>query len=391
MKRLFLSVISVTTILFSFAQNDRLQEVSPDPTGVKAISGTDFIQGKKNSTTKIKDQERTGTCWSFSTTSLVESQTIKNKLGAFDLSEMFAVRNIYVEKAKNYMLRQGHAQFSQGGLGNDVIRSIATYGAMPETAYSGLISGEKVFDHEIMFKELKKYLDSALKTRGRPLSADWIPGYNKILDAHMGAIPEKFTYNNQRYTPETFAKTILKFNADDYINITSFTHHPFYKPFVVEVPDNFSNGSYYNLPLNEMITLVETAINNGYTVMWDTDVSNNGFDGKKGLALNLSSTESISSTTINADSKEMLWDQNSRQQLYENLTTQDDHLMHIVGIEKSKQGKTFFIVKNSWGEVGPYNGYVHVSESYFAINTISLVLPKAAVSAIVLDKLKVGK
>ena len=136
MKRIFLSVISVTTILFSFAQVDHSQEVSPDASGIKAITGADFIQGKKNSTTKIKDQERTGTCWSFSTTSLVESQTIKNKLGAFDLSEMFAVRNIYVEKAKNYILRQGHAQFSQGGLGNDVIRSIATYGAMPETAYS---------------------------------------------------------------------------------------------------------------------------------------------------------------------------------------------------------------------------------------------------------------
>jgi bleomycin hydrolase len=257
--------------------------------------------------------------------------------------------------------------------------------------YNGLVNGEKVYDHQELYKELKKYLDSTLKTKGRPLSADWIPGFNKILDKNMGPLPQQFVYNTRKYTPQSFAKTALKFNADDYVNITSFTHHPFYSPFILEVPDNFSNGAYFNIPLNEMIDLVKNAVNSGYTVLWDADVSNNGFNAKKGMALNIKADENVNTTFANPDFKEEAFTQNTRQQLFENLTTQDDHLMHIVGIEKSKEGKTFFIVKNSWGETGPFGGYVHVSEAYFAVNTISLVVPKAAMNKVVLDKLKIGK
>ena len=361
------------------AQDDVNLDISPDASGVKAISGNLFVAGKKNNATKIKNQQRTNTCWSFSATSLIESQTIKNNLGPYDLSEMFTVRNLYIEKAQNYILRQGHAQFSEGGLGHDVIRSYATYGAVPESAYSGNVKGEKLNNHLILIKQLKTYLDSTLKTQGAPLSSNWLPGFNQILDRQMGELPQTFIYNNKKFTPQTFAKNALKFNADDYINITSFTHHPFYAPFIIEVPDNFSNGSYYNLPLNEMIDLVKSAIENGYSVSWDADLSNNGFNSKTGVALNIKDNDSTMRRVTDPDSKEEKWDQNIRQQLFENLTTQDDHLMHIVGIEKSKGGKTFFIVKNSWGESGPYKGYMHVSESYFAINTISLVVPKAAV------------
>jgi bleomycin hydrolase len=264
-----------------------------------------------------------------------------------------------------------------------VIRTIATFGAVPESAYSGLTQGEKVYDHEMLFKELRKYLDSTLKTKGGVLQADWQPGYNKILDNYLGPLPEKFLYNGKQFTAATFAANILKFNPDDYINITSFTHHPFYSQFILEVPDNFSNGSYYNLPLQDMIQLVKDALNNGYTIMWDADVSNSGFNGKKGLAMNLSAGQQM-----NPESKEDNVDAGTRQHLFENLTTQDDHLMHIVGIEKNKDGRTFFIVKNSWGDVGPYRGHLHVSENYFALNTISLVVPKAALSLELLKKLK---
>lgn len=379
MKKSLLLIVAFCNAAILFAQDDKSQDVSPDASGVKAIAGESFTSAKKNSATKIKDQERTNTCWSFATTSLVESQAIKNKMGAYDLSEMFTVRNIYIEKAKNYILRQGHAQFSEGGLGHDVIRAYAAYGAVPDQVYSGLVNGEKVYDHQDLYKTLKKYLDSALKTKGRPLSADWLPGFNQILDKNMGPLPQQFVYNNRKYTPQSFAKTALKFNADDYVNITSFTHHPFYSPFILEVPDNFSNGAYFNIPLNEMIDVVKNAVNSGYTVLWDADVSNNGFNAKKGMALNIKPDENVNTAFANPDFKEEAYSQNTRQQLFENLTTQDDHLMHIVGIEKTKDGKTFFIVKNSWGETGPFGGYVHVSEAYFAMNTISLVVPKAAV------------
>ena len=387
MKRFLLVLLGFGMACSVIAQNEKL-ETSPDPTGIKAISGSGFVDGKKQFCTRVKDQERTGTCWSFSATSLVESQVYKNRLGAYDISEMFAVRNLYVEKAKNYVLRQGHAQFSEGALGHDLMRAIATYGTVTEQAYNGLAKGEKVYDHEMMFKALNKYLDSTLKTKSKTLSGDWLPGYNKILDQYMGPLPEVFLYNGQKFTPQTFAKNVLKFNADEYVNITSFTHHPMYQSFVLEVPDNFSNGSYFNIPLQEMIEMVKRAIASGYTVLWDTDVSNNGFNGKRGMALNIKSTENVDNAFANPDTKEEPYSATIRQQLFENLTTQDDHLMHIVGIEKSKEGKTFFIVKNSWGEVGPYGGYVHVSESYFAINTISLVVPKAALELGLREKMK---
>jgi len=298
---------------------------------------------------------------------------------------MYTVRNIYVDKAKNYILRGGKAQFSEGGLGHDEIRAAAAYGAVPLSEYSGLINGEKSYNHQKLFHELQQYLDSIL--RKQPIANDWLNGYVKILDENLGAPPSEFMFSGKKYTPQSFAKEILHFNANDYVSITSFTHQPYYQQFVLQVPDNFANGSFYNLPLNEMIQAVKDAVNNGYTVAWDADVSNKGFMQGLGLALNLDNSISYSKDQINPDVKEAAFDATIRQQLYENLTTQDDHLMHITGIEKSKDGKTFFVVKNSWGKVGPFEGYINVSEAYFAINTISLVIPKAAMSKELLAKL----
>jgi bleomycin hydrolase len=369
MRKLFLIVFIIAS---SFAIAQPSAQIPKD----------EFSSRKLLPATPVKNQANSGTCWSFSTTSLVESQCLKNTKQEVDLSEMFTVRNIYIEKAKNYILRQGKAQFGQGGLGHDQIRAIGLYGAVPEEAYSGLKAGQVMHDHSKLANELKKYLDNALKQR--PVATDWLDGYTKILDENLGAAPTNFIYKGTNYTPLTFAKDVLKFKADDYVNITSFTHHPYYSEFILEAPDNFANGSFYNLPLDQMISVATTAVQNGYTVMWDADVSNKGFRQEKGLALNI---ESSSGGEVTADMKEDSWDATKRQQLYENLTTEDDHLMHIVGTEKSKDGKTFFIVKNSWGKIGPYEGYINVSESYFAINTVSLVVPKAALPKEMLSKL----
>lgn len=337
-----------------------------------------------NPHTAVKNQGVTGTCWSYSTTAVLESEMLKKELANPDLSEMFTVRNIYVEKAKNYLSRQGAAQFGEGSLGHDVIRAVATYGAVPEEAYPGLRAAQSNHNHSLLAKELKVYLDKLLQTK--PLPAYWQTGLNDILDKHLGKLPGAFTYNQQIYTPQSFAKDFMKFNESDYVNISSFTHKPFYKSFILDVPDNFSNGAYYNLPLNEMLQTVKDALQKGYTILWDADVSNNGFKQAQGLALFLDAynkAENISTTT-----PEAAWDENKRQALFENLTTQDDHLMQITGAVQSKDGKMFFTVKNSWGAVGPYNGYIQVSEAYFAINTISLVVPKAAISNELLEKLK---
>jgi bleomycin hydrolase len=372
---------------FAFAQPDLSKETSSDPDGVQRITAGEFIPIKKQFSTSVKDQARTSTCWSFATVSMVESQTYKNRLGAYDLSEMFIARNIYKEKAKNYILRQGKAQFSQGALAHDAIRAIAQYGVLPDVAYYGLLPAQRKYNHDALFAALKNYVDSVVQQPAKVIQKPWEPGFEEILNSYMGVVPGNFVYNQKKYSPKTFASEILKFDANDYVCLTSFTHHPFYEKFIPEVPDNFSNGSYYNLPLTEMMKAIKDAVEKGYTVLWDTDVSNDGFVPKKGLALHFN--EPISNLdTIQADSKEASWNANQRQQLFENLTTQDDHLMHIVGIEKTKSGKLFYMVKNSWGDAGPFGGYIHASEAYIAINTITIVVPKAALDVELLKKLK---
>src|SRR6266496_2969080 len=376
MKKLFLVSGFLFNAIFLFAQTQT----------ATTIKVPQFFDVKNLKATSVKNQAMTGTCWCFATTSLVESEEIRKDKKEIDLSEMFTVRNMYIEKAKNYILRVGKAQFGEGGLGHDEIRAIANYGAMPLNDYTGLLHGETSYNHQKLFNELQHYLDSVL--RRQPISNDWLNGYTKILDDNLGAPPKEFSYNGKTYTSVSFAKDVLHFNANDYVNLTSFTHQPYYQPFILQVPDNYANGSFYNLPLNELIRVVKDAVDKGYTVAWDADVSNKGFMQGQGLALNLDNSLTYTKDQVNPDIKEASYDATIRQQLYENLTTQDDHLMHITGVEKSKDGKTFFVVKNSWGKIGPFDGYINVSEAYFAINTISIVIPKSALSKEFVEKLK---
>lgn len=378
MKRFLLWLPSLLLATFLFAQ--------PPQNQTQTFQKPQFFDVKTLKATPVKNQAMTGTCWCFSTTSLIESEEMRRGQPEMDLSEMFTVRNIYIEKAKNYILRLGKAQFGEGGLSHDMIRSVANYGAVPETVYSGLLNGQKEYDHSELYKKLQAYLDEVLKKQ--PIASGWLNGYTAILDEYLGKAPQEFTYHGKKYTPISFAKEVLKFNAGDYVSLTSFTHQPYYSSFILQIPDNFANGSFYNLPLNELIQVVKDAVTKGYTVAWDADVSNKGFRQDAGLALNLDPSVKYTKNMLNTDMKEMPYDATIRQQLYENLTTQDDHLMHIVGVEKSKDGKTFFVVKNSWGQIGPFEGYINVSEAYFAINTISIVLPKAALSKEMLAKLK---
>ncbi|HEU4555714.1 MAG TPA: C1 family peptidase [Chitinophaga sp.] len=354
---------------------------------VQATAQTNEITvQKKNAATTVKNQAQTGTCWCFSTTSLVESECLRKGQPSLDLSEMFTVRNMYLEKAQNYIRRQGAARFDEGGLGHDVIHAMAVYGAMPESAYSGLINGQTQHNHSQLVSDLRSYLDSLLKAK-RPIPDNWQQRFTAILDQYLGKPPATFEYKGHTYTPLTFAKEVVKFDPADYAFFTSFTHHPFYQSFIVEVPDNFSNGAYYNVPLKELVSLTKTAVENGYTVMWDADVSNRGWMPGKGYALAPANGAPVQGSEINPDLNEQPDSQEYRQRLYEELVTQDDHLMHIIGLGKSPKGKDFFIVKNSWGTNGPLSGYVNVSEPYFALNTITVIMPKAALNKAVKEKL----
>lgn len=320
--------------------------------------------------TEVKDQGRTGTCWCFSILSILESELLKKGIEHPDLSELYVVRNVYIEKAKNYILRQGFTRFSEGAFGHDVFPAIEKYGIVPQEVYPNSSNGK--MNHTGFDVELKDFLDSVLQVI--PISLTWQKAFVKKLDEKFGAPPEKFLYQGKEYTPITFAKEVLQFSSDDFIGLTSFTHHPFYKPFNVEVPDNYSGGLFYNLPIEELIETVEYAITNGYTVGWDADVSNKFFNQRLGLAMIPKNASEITTLT-DVDEEEIEYTQESRQELFENLTTQDDHLMHIVGLKRSPKGKTFFYVKNSWGPLGPLVGYLNVSETYFGVNTITVVLP----------------
>ncbi|QHS60060.1 C1 family peptidase [Chitinophaga agri] len=372
--------ISVTLLALVFTMHSQAQEIKT----LEEIKIT-----RNNPYTPVKDQANTGTCWCFSTTSMIESEGLHDGQPALDLSEMFTVRNIYLEKAENYIHRQGYTRFDEGGLGHDVLHAVSVYGIVPETVYSGLVAGRISHDHADMVTELRTYLDSVLKAK-KPISADWKTGFVAIMDKHLGAPPATFNYKGHSYTPKTFAKEVVKFDADDYVSLTSFTHHPFYSPFVVEVPDNVSNGAYYNVPLNEMISIAKNAVEKGYTVLWDADVSNRGFLVGKGYALRPVEDSSMRSSVINPDVEEKAYSQEERQQLFDGLITQDDHLMHITGIGKTGKGKEFFIVKNSYGsKAGPFDGFIKVSIPYFAINTITIIVPKAALEKSLSGKLAV--
>lgn len=336
-----------------------------------ALSQYEIKEDMRINCTPVKNQARTGTCWSFATASFIEAEAMRKGHGEHNLSEMFVVQNIYKDKARNYILRQGNANFSQGALAHDLMRIMEKEGIVPEEVYSGLLDGEEKHNHSELESGMKGFLDGVLKQR--PVSTKWRSAFNGILTSYLGSTPENFEYNGKKYTPKSFAEA-LGFKADEYINLTSFNHHPFHKEFILEIPDNYSNGTFYNIPLDELVKSIDKALGMGYSVAWDGDVSEKGFSAKAGMAiLPLNDTRG---DLFENPGVEMKVDQNNRQQYFENLSTTDDHLMHIIGKAHDKSGTKYYVVKNSWGDVGPENGYLYMSESYLRMKTISILIHK---------------
>jgi bleomycin hydrolase len=325
---------------------------------------------KQITASSVKFQGNSNTCWAFSTTSLIETSELQSAQKDIDLSELYTARNLFIEKAKRYILSNGTTLFEAGGLAHDALYGIEKYGAMPNQFYArekgikfSITSGRQV--DEI----LKRYLDSVL--RNKPIDPNWLVGFIKKHDAIVGTPPATFTWEGKEYTPVTFAQQVLKFSPDDYVTVTSFTHHPFYQNFQLEIPDNFLMAEkYLNVPLDELISIASKTIDNGYSLVVDMDNSNNGWNcGKSGYAL---FEKKEFKHVSNPDTSELAYTPELRQQLFETLVTQDDHLIHIVGIAKSKNGKLFFKLKDSFGEDNGFNGYDYISENYFAINALSI-------------------
>ena len=356
--------------------------------------------------TPVKDQHRSGTCWSFASTSFIESELLRTGKGEYDLSEMFFVRKAYEMKADKYVRMHGKTNFGPGGLAMDVMRIWKDYGLFPDEAYPGITPGDSLPVHGEMNGVLNGYVDEVILNRNRTLTPVWKEGYSGVLDAYMGEVPERFSYEGESYTPASFAKS-TGLDPDNYVAIGSFTHHPFYEDFLIEIPDNWLWSSIGNVPLDEMMELLDHALENGYTVCWDADVSERSYDWKKGVALMPSTLigdldglerarwDELSDTEQQAlfydfstPKKERTITQEDRQLMFDDYQTTDDHLMHITGTARDQDGKKFYLVKNSWGTGNHiYHGYHYVSEAYMRAKTIFFMVHKDAVPEDLADKL----
>lgn len=324
----------------------------------------------KVKSTPVKDQARSGTCWSFATVSFIESELIRKGKGELDLSEMFNVRCAYPEKAVEYMRMHGNNNFAAGGQAHDVMNVIRKYGIVPDTFYPGLCCDEKKHNHNELDDLLSTIAQYFAKLNKPSLMTEKVIG--AVLDEYLGQIPEKFDFNGKSYTPLSFAG-YLGINPDDYVELTSFTHHTWYSLFALEIPDNWSRDLYYNVKIEEMLEVMENALKNGYSIAWDGDVSEDDFEFSSGYA-----------EVTNAPS---LITQEYRQKLFDNWSTTDDHLMHITGIAKNATGIKYYLTKNSWGIKSTYDGYLYLSEDFMKLKTIAIMVNKESIPRTIRKKL----
>ncbi|WNM18555.1 C1 family peptidase [Flavobacterium capsici] len=338
----------------------------------------------------VISQGRTGTCWSFSSTSFLEAEILRITGRKMDLSEMYNVKYTYLDKAENYVMRQGKAQFGEGGLNHDVINSAKKYGIVYEDMYTGKVNPNERFDHSKMVKELEDILKKAVADTPAKYP-NWKQDYLATLDKYMGqlSIEEKSLSQNNtldrvsnKENKSLSPKQILelsKLNLNDYITVTSFTQAPFYSQFILNIPDNFSNGFFYNLPLNEFIQTIDYALDNDFTLALDADVSEPTFSSTAGMAvIPMNDTDAKEILTSIKPEKQIT--QEYRQQEFENFNTTDDHLMHIVGKVKDQKGNIYYKVKNSWGTDSGKNGYIYMSVAYMRLKAISVMLHKDALA-----------
>lgn len=384
--------MTVAAVMVAFglsAQADKKTEEVKTPYQFTAVNDL--------SATSVKDQYSSGTCWSFAGIGFLESELLRMGKGEYDLSEMWIARHVYHDKADKYVRLHGKGNFSQGGATHDVFNAVREYGIVPEEVYSGLQYGTAKHEHSEVEAVLKGYMDAVVTNPNGRLSTAWLDGVDGILDAYLGEVPETFIYNGKEYTPQSFAEE-LGLNMDDYVSITSFTHHPFYTQFAVEVPDNWAWGLSYNVPLEEMMEIIDNALLNGYSVEWAADVSEPGFQYSKGFAVIPAGTSSEASDlewakweTMSSNSRramiakatepieEMEITQELRQEGYDNYETTDDHGMLITGIFTDQNGNTFYKVKNSWDVSNIYDGYFFASAPFVAYKTMNIVVHKNAI------------
>ena len=367
-----------------------------------------FTTIKELPITSVKDQNRSGTCWDYSTLSFFEAEILKNTGKKYDLCESFVCNKTYMDRAIQVVRFHGDCQFSQGGSAEDVLATMKTHGIVPEGAmpFPGSLYGDSLNNFNEFFSVMEPYVGAIAKSDSKKISGQWKVGLQGILDAYLGKCPESFTYEGKQYTPKSFMAS-LGIDLNDYVSITSYTHHPFYTAFAVEVQDNWRFPLSYNVPMDEMMQIIDNAIEQGYTVAWGGDVSEDGFT-RKGLAYAIDAKKTQQSlqgsdmakwlkmtTTKKRDVidslgctvPEIVPTQQLRQERFDNWELTDDHGMHIYGVAKDQNGKEYYMVKNSWGESGDYKGTWYMTKTFIAANTMDFLINKKAIPANIRKKL----
>lgn len=398
--------LSVTAIVVILALSYCPFSIQAQEEGKEKEEGYEFTTVHEVKTTPVKDQHRSGTCWSFAVTSFIETEILRISGDETDLSEMYFVRYAFEDKARRYVRYHGTSNFSPGGQAHDVTKVATEHGLITEDAYSGLTIGEEKHNHGEMDAVLKGFVEAVVKRRGGKITPVWFDAYRCILDQYLGVVPDAFDYNGSEYTPVAFMET-TGFDPDDYIELTSYTHHPFYEAVNLEIPDNWSDDLYYNVTVDELLQTIDNALENGYSVCWDGDVSDKGFSHKNGVAIvpemnvkDLTDTEmSRWEDLTESEKQEELYSfdrpraekeitQEMRQLHFDNYTSTDDHLMHLTAIEKDQEGTKYYRTKNSWDtDSNEFGGYLNMSEAYVRLNTIAIMVHKDAVPASISKKL----
>lgn len=344
------------------------------------------------SNTSIKNQGSSGTCWSYSGNSFLESEMIRIGRQPVELSQIFTARNAYVEKGINYVRMHGAVTLGDGGSLHDVTNMLKKYGAVPQEIYTGLNYGTTKNKFAEMAALTEGLLVAAVKNPNGELTPNWIKAYEAVIDSYLGQVPQNFNYKGKNFTPQSFAKEVVGLNPDDYIEFSSYSNAPYYSKTMLMVPDNWSFDLIYNVRLNDLTDIIDNALKNGYTVAWATDVSEKSFSWKNGIAY--VPTKKVDDMTpeekenmFNGPKPEMEITEELRQKAFDNYQTTDDHGMHIVGLSKDQDGKEYYIVKNSWGTANDYKGYLYVTKNYIKYKTTALMVNKGAIPAGIAKKM----
>ena len=384
-------LLGICCSLSGFAQDELIKKVINN---ASANSTFEFKEVINLESTSVKNQGSAGTCWSYSGNSFIESEMIKNGKKPVDLAEIFTARQVYLMKAKNYILFNGNLALGDGGETHDVMNVFKTYGAMPQELYTYEDYGKGTIKSAEFQAEFKTILDAYIQNTDPNKGASWVTDVNKMFDEKLGKLPETFVYNGKEYTPKTFAKEVVGVDANDYMEFSSYKDTPYYTQMVLPVPDNWSFDRVYNVPMVEMTDIIDYSLSKGYTVAWSSDVSEVYFSWRNGVA-QVPNLDNIYDITL--EQKKVIFDgpikekevtEDLRLEGLYSLTTTDDHAMHIVGLVKDQTGKEYYKVKNSWGETNDKKGYLYVTKAYVQLKSTGILLNKNGVPKSTKSKLQ---